>query len=62
LEGYVKRFSKVLVAELNTGHLWELIRSRYLVDAKLIAQCNGQPFSVHRLTQAILEEARHDLI
>lgn len=62
LEKQVKHFSKVLVAELNTGHLWDLIRSRYLVDAKLISQCNGQPFSVHRLTQAILEEARHDLI
>jgi 2-oxoglutarate ferredoxin oxidoreductase subunit alpha len=46
-------FDKVLVAELNSGHLCQLLRADYLVDAKSISQCNGQSFSVSHLVDAI---------
>jgi 2-oxoglutarate ferredoxin oxidoreductase subunit alpha len=49
----LKQFSQVMVAELNTGHLCELIRAQYLVDAQLISQCNGQPFTVSFLIHSI---------
>jgi len=58
----LRRFHMVLVAELNTGHLCQVIRGQYLVDARLISQCNGQPFSVSRLSESIIEEARRELI
>ncbi|MCX7115759.1 MAG: 2-oxoacid:acceptor oxidoreductase subunit alpha [Gammaproteobacteria bacterium] len=58
----LRRFRLVLVAELNTGHLCQVIRSQYLVDAQLLSQCNGQPFSVSRLTAAMIEEAKHELV
>lgn len=58
----LERYELVMVAELNTGHLWQVIRATYLVDARLIAQCNGQPFSVNYLTEAILKEARGELV
>lgn len=51
----IKRYELILVAELNTGHLWRLIRSSFLVDAKLISQCDGKPFDLKRLKAATLE-------
>ncbi len=54
-----RAFDHVLVAELNTGQLVHLIRSQYLVDAKAIHQCNGQPFSTERLIMAIKEQVQH---
>lgn len=53
LAGLIKRFSKVLVAELNSGQLCQLLRAHYLVDAKSISQCNGQPFTVSQLVSEI---------
>nr|WP_244599573.1 2-oxoacid:acceptor oxidoreductase subunit alpha [Legionella londiniensis] len=49
----LQMYKKILVAELNTGHLCQLLRAKYLVDAQLINQCNGQPFSVGYLVKAI---------
>ncbi len=51
----LSRYKKVLVAELNTGQLTREIRAQFLVDAKLISQCNGQPFSVNFLINSIKE-------
>jgi len=51
----IKSYETVLVAELNTGQLIKEIRSKFLVDAKLISQCNGQPFSVNFLVSSIKE-------
>ncbi|WP_028389577.1 2-oxoacid:acceptor oxidoreductase subunit alpha [Legionella fairfieldensis] len=53
-------FEKVLVAELNSGQLCQLLRGQYLVDAKSISQCNGQPFSVINLVKAIQMEINHE--
>lgn len=53
-------FKHVLVAELNTGQLCQVLRSRYLVDAKSISQCNGQPFSTSYLVKAIKTEVIYE--
>lgn len=52
-------YENILVAELNTGQLIRELRSKFLVDAKLISQCNGQPFSVNFLVSSIKEWVIH---
>ncbi|MFW2571462.1 2-oxoacid:acceptor oxidoreductase subunit alpha [Legionella sp. 29fVS95] len=53
-------FDKILVAELNSGQLCQLLRATYLLDAKSINQCNGQPFTVGHLVKAIKLEINHE--
>lgn len=60
LGAMLKRYDKVLVAELNSGQLCQLIRSTYLVDARSINQCNGQPFTVSQVVAAIQAEVQHE--
>lgn len=60
LKAILSSYPKVIVAELNSGHLFQLLRSEYLVDACLISQCDGQPFAVHHLVNAIKREAEHE--
>lgn len=60
LGAIMKGYDKVLVAELNSGQLCQLIRATYLVDAQSISQCNGQPFSVSHLVNAIKAEAQYE--
>jgi 2-oxoglutarate ferredoxin oxidoreductase subunit alpha len=47
------RFGKVLVAELNSGQLWRLLRAEYLVPAERIAKVEGQPFKVREIRSEI---------
>ncbi len=56
------RYNSVLVAELNSGQLCHVLRARYLVDAKGITQCNGQPFTTSYLVNAIKAEVCHEQI
>lgn len=49
----LSRFDTILVAELNSGQLCQLIRAQYLVDAQSISQCNGQPFTKRFIVSAI---------
>jgi 2-oxoglutarate ferredoxin oxidoreductase subunit alpha len=42
----LKRFKKVLVAELNGGQLRTLLRAAYLVDAQGLNKIQGRPFLV----------------
>ncbi|QRN04259.1 2-oxoacid:acceptor oxidoreductase subunit alpha [Legionella sp. MW5194] len=56
----LKRFKKVLVAELNSGQLCQILRADYLVDAKAVTQCNGQPFAVSTLINAVNVECEHE--
>lgn len=60
LGSLLTRFDRVLVAELNTGQLCQVIRAEYLVDAQSINQCNGQPFSSSFLVKAIKAEINHE--
>jgi 2-oxoglutarate ferredoxin oxidoreductase subunit alpha len=49
----LRRFEKVLVAELNSGQLWRLIRAEYVVPAAKLAKVEGQPFKVREVRAAI---------
>jgi 2-oxoglutarate ferredoxin oxidoreductase subunit alpha len=51
----LKRFPKVLVPELNLGHLCRIIRADFLVDAKPINKVQGLPFTSAELEAAITE-------
>ena len=58
----LQRFARVVVAELNSGQLWQVIRSRYLIDAELISQCDGQPFTTSYLVDSIVKKVNHESI
>ena len=45
----LQRFKTVLIPELNSGQLLQLIRSTYLIDAIGINKVRGQPFQVFEL-------------
>lgn len=53
LGSILKQFKHVLVAELNSGHLCQIIRAEYLVPAQSISQCNGQPFTASFMIHSI---------
>ena len=45
LADIIVQYETVMVFELNSGHLCDVLRSEFLVDAKSIHQSNGKPFS-----------------
>jgi 2-oxoglutarate ferredoxin oxidoreductase subunit alpha len=49
----LRRFEKVLVAELNAGQLWRLLRAEFVVPAEKLAKVEGQPFKVGEVRAAI---------
>jgi len=49
----LKKFKRVLIPELNTGQLRQLIRSKFLVDARGLNKVAGKPFLVEEIEQAI---------
>ena len=51
----LKRFKRVLVAELNSGQLRMLLRNEFLVDCKGINKIQGQPFKVAEIVRAVTE-------
>ncbi|MFA5959442.1 MAG: 2-oxoacid:acceptor oxidoreductase subunit alpha [Tatlockia sp.] len=57
---WLKAYPTVLVAELNSGQLCQLLRAEYLVNARSISQCNGQPFTVSHLVKAIKMETNYE--
>jgi 2-oxoglutarate ferredoxin oxidoreductase subunit alpha len=46
----------ILVPEGNLGHLTRLVRSDFLVDAKVMSKVEGTPFRVGEIQDAILLE------
>ncbi|KTD11088.1 2-oxoglutarate ferredoxin oxidoreductase subunit alpha [Legionella gratiana] len=56
----LRNYSKILVAELNSGHLCQILRATYLVDAQVISQVNGQPFTVSHLVNTLKAEAHYE--
>ena len=52
----LKSFPHIFVAELNSGQLCQVLRAEFLVDAKSISQCNGQPFTTSYLLNIIKAE------
>jgi 2-oxoglutarate ferredoxin oxidoreductase subunit alpha len=53
LEEVLRRFDKVLVAELNSGQLWRLLRAEFVIPAEKLAKVEGQPFKVGEVRAAI---------
>jgi 2-oxoglutarate/2-oxoacid ferredoxin oxidoreductase subunit alpha len=57
VEGILRRYRRVLVAENNGGHLRSLLRDRFLVDAIGLSQVEGRPFriqEIHDRVEALL--------
>jgi len=53
LEEKLRRFKKVMVAEMNMGQLLKLVRADYLIDAIGINKIQGRPFKVSELVTRI---------
>jgi 2-oxoglutarate ferredoxin oxidoreductase subunit alpha len=53
LESVLAGFDKVLVPELNGGHLSRLIRAEFLVPAESLNKTRGQPFQVSEILERI---------
>ena len=53
LEALLRRFEHVVVAELNGGQLWRLLRSEFLVPAERLDKVAGQPLHVGEVFSAI---------
>ncbi|MFA5026627.1 MAG: 2-oxoacid:acceptor oxidoreductase subunit alpha [Candidatus Methylomirabilota bacterium] len=51
LGGILRRFTSVLVPEMNTGQLLTILRARYLVDATGLHKIQGQPFKVREIVE-----------
>ena len=49
----ILNFDKVLIPELNMGHLKSIIRDRYLVDAKGFNKISGKPFTSSEIFEKI---------
>jgi 2-oxoglutarate/2-oxoacid ferredoxin oxidoreductase subunit alpha len=49
----VARYPRVLVPELNLGQLVQLIRAKFLVDAKSLNKVQGLPLRAAEVDQAI---------
>lgn len=47
----LKRFKKVVVAELNNGQLVKILRDKYFVDAIAYNKIQGQPFMSSEVVQ-----------
>jgi 2-oxoglutarate ferredoxin oxidoreductase subunit alpha len=62
LVNILNRFKKVLIPELNSGQLLQLIRGTYLIEAIGLNKVQGQPFHVFELESKIdqiLKELGH---
>ena len=46
-------FDTVLIPEMNTGQLVDIIRGEYLIDAKGLNKVSGQPFKIREIEAAI---------
>ncbi len=53
----LRRFERILVPELNSGQLCQLVRGKYLVDARPLSKVEGLPFTAREI-EAAIEEAR----
>lgn len=52
----LRSFDRVLVPEMNTGQLINLIRAEFLVDADGVNKVEGQPFKITEIVNAIKAE------
>ena len=52
----LRSFKHVLIPEMNTGQLINLIRANYLIDAHPLHKISGQPFKIAEIEAAIHAE------
>jgi 2-oxoglutarate ferredoxin oxidoreductase subunit alpha len=52
----LKRYPKVLVPEMNSGHLARMVRADFLVDARTVSKVEGVPFTAAEVEVAIQAE------
>jgi 2-oxoglutarate ferredoxin oxidoreductase subunit alpha len=48
-------YDKILIPELNRGHLWRLIRAEYLLDPIQYSKVQGQPFKAAEIEAKLME-------
>ena len=60
LEDIMRRFKRVMVAEINLGQLSKVLREKTLIDVQSFNQVRGQPFKVSAVLDAI-ENAVEDV-
>jgi 2-oxoglutarate ferredoxin oxidoreductase subunit alpha len=51
----LSRYPKVLVPELNRGHLWRMIRADFLTDAIRYSKVQGQPLKASEIEAKLME-------
>ena len=56
LEELLSGYKAILVPEMNTGQLVNIIRARYLIDAQSLTKTSGQPFKIREVVNAIKEQ------
>ena len=49
----LRSYDKVLVPEMNLGHLRKLVRAEFLVDAQGYNRVRGKPFTAAEIAAAI---------
>jgi 2-oxoglutarate/2-oxoacid ferredoxin oxidoreductase subunit alpha len=54
----LRRYPRVMVPEMNLGQLAQLVRARYLVDARAVSKVRGLPFTAAELEQAIVDQLK----
>jgi 2-oxoglutarate/2-oxoacid ferredoxin oxidoreductase subunit alpha len=54
LGGLLRGFAKVIVPEMNSGQLVNLLRAQYLVPAEGLNKVSGQPFKIEEIERAIV--------
>ncbi len=57
----LRRYPKVLVPEMNSGHLAKLVRAEFLVDARTSSKVRGVPFTAAEVEVAIEAELERKL-
>ena len=50
----LRGFTKILVPEMNSGQLVDLLRARYLVPAEGLNKISGQPFKIEEIETAVI--------
>ena len=51
----LRSFDRVLVPEMNTGQLAQLLRAKYLVDVESFCKVQGQPLFASEIEEQIAE-------
>jgi len=51
----LSRYKRVLIPEMNSGQLRQLVRAEYLLDAKGLNKIQGMPFSASEIKAAAIE-------